>query len=171
MEGRQLATGRVLQFDHVRGYGFVAADDGGEDVFLHTSVFDGDPDELVPGTKVEFKIMAGDRGRKAFAARPGADDTDNIDPPAQSRPVPAPVPDQRVPSAALSPPAARSYQVTTHDDDQDGEQMCDVLSPTEFGQELTELLLSDVPTLSGQQTLDVRQSVLDYAKKHGWVDV
>lgn len=49
--------------------------------------------------------------------------------------------------------------------------MCDVLSPTEFGQELTELLLSDVPTLSGQQTLDVRQSVLDYAKKHGWVDV
>jgi CspA family cold shock protein len=64
-----LATGRILQFDHSRGYGFVAADDGGEDVFLHASVFDGDhPDELAPGTKVEFKVMAGDRGRKAFAA-------------------------------------------------------------------------------------------------------
>jgi CspA family cold shock protein len=63
-----LATGRVLQFDHARGYGFVAADDGGEDVFLHASVFDGDTDELHPGAQVEFKIMEGDRGRKAFAA-------------------------------------------------------------------------------------------------------
>jgi CspA family cold shock protein len=63
-----LATGRVLQFDHMRGYGFVAADDGGDDVFLHTSVFGGDPDELVPGTRVGFNVMAGDRGRKAFAA-------------------------------------------------------------------------------------------------------
>jgi cold shock CspA family protein len=54
----QLVTGRILQFDHTRGYGFVAADDGGEDVFLHASVFDGDPDELVPGTKMGFKVMA-----------------------------------------------------------------------------------------------------------------
>jgi cold shock CspA family protein len=169
--GRKLATGRVLQFDQTRGYGFVAADDGGEDVFLHTSVFDGDPDELVPGTKVEFKIMAGDRGRKAFAARPGADDTDNIDAPAQSRPVPAPVPAQPVPATAPSPPPAHAYRITTHEDEQDDEQLCDVLSPTEFGQELTELLLSDVPSLTGQQILDVRQSVLGYAKKHGWVDI
>jgi cold shock CspA family protein len=58
-----LVTGRVLQFDHACGYGFVAADDGGDDVFLRTSVFDGDPDELVRGTKPEFKVMAGDRGR------------------------------------------------------------------------------------------------------------
>jgi CspA family cold shock protein len=41
-----------LQFDRVRGYGFVAADDGG-DIFLHASVFDGDPDELAPGIRVE----------------------------------------------------------------------------------------------------------------------
>ena len=56
-----MATGRVLQFDSGRGYGFVAADDGGEDIFLHASVFDGDLDELVPGTRVEFQVMAGDR--------------------------------------------------------------------------------------------------------------
>lgn len=49
--------------------------------------------------------------------------------------------------------------------------MCDVLSPTEFGQELTELLLSNVSSLTGQQILEVRQSVLESAKKHGWVDM
>jgi cold shock CspA family protein len=163
----------VLQFDQARGYGFVAADDGGEDVFLHTSVFDGDPDELVPGTKVEFKIMAGDRGRKAFAARPGADDSaDDDESPLRSRPVPAARP---VPAPTLSPesgPPTHSYRITTHDDDeQDDDQLCDVLSQAEFGQELTELLLSDVPALTGQQILDVRHSVLEYAKKHGWIDI
>lgn len=53
----------------------------------------------------------------------------------------------------------------------DDEQMCDVLSPAEFMQELTELLLSNVPTLTGRQVLEVRQSVLESAKKHGWVDM
>ena len=168
-----MATGRVLQFDHVRGYGFVAADDGGEDVFLHSSVFDGDPDELVPGSKVEFKIMAGDRGRKAFAARFGADDTDDPgEPPAQSRPVPVPAPrDRPAPPPAPAQPLTRAYRVSTQDEEPDDEQLCDVLSPTEFGRELTELLLSDVPSLTGQQILDVRQSVLEFTKKHGWVDI
>jgi hypothetical protein len=53
----------------------------------------------------------------------------------------------------------------------DDEQMCDVLSPVEFGQELTELLLSNVPSLTGRQVLEVRQSLLESAKKHGWVDL
>ena len=62
-----MATGKLLQFDPARGYGFVAADDGGEDVFLHAFVFYGDLSDLVPGIPLEFQIMAGDRGRKAFS--------------------------------------------------------------------------------------------------------
>jgi cold shock protein len=46
-----------------------------------------------------------------------------------------------------------------------------VLSPAEFGQELTELLLSNAPSLTGQQVLEVRHSVLECARKHGWVDL
>jgi cold shock protein len=157
-EGSRMATGRVLQFDPGRGYGFVAADDGGEDVFLHASVFDGDPDGLVPGTAVEFQVMAGDRGRKAFAAHFTGT---GIPTPADAG-IPTPA-DAGIPT----PTKVASAQRTAAPED---EQMCDVLSATEFVAELTELLLSTVPTLTGQQILEVRQSMLETARKHGWVD-
>jgi cold shock protein len=181
-----MVTGMVLQFDHVRGYGFVGADDDGEDVFLHASVFDGDPDELAPGTKVEFKVMAGDRGRKAFAAHLIHDKLeDNLVPPPrpvsapQSAPGPRPGPASRPLSStgpAPSPPPAQlgtapAPPAPGEDQVPDDEPLCDVLSPAEFGQELTELLLSNVPSLTGKQVLEVRQSVLESAKKHGWVDM
>src|SRR6188472_4384784 len=101
-----MATGMVLPFDAGRGYGFVAADDGGEDVFLHASVFDGDPSELTPGAALEFQVMAGDRGRKAFAVRFSSDQPS----------VQEYVPVQSRASSAI-----------------DEEQMCDVLSTAEFG--------------------------------------
>lgn len=166
----QLVTGRILQFDHVRGYGFVGADDDGEDVFLHASVFDGDPDKLAPGTKVGFKVMAGDRGRKAFAAHlidDGAEEG-HASPPRlipSPRPVPTSAP---VPAQASIAPAPQAPDMRQETDD---EQMCDVLSPAEFGQELAELLLSNVPSLTGQQVLEVRKSMLECASKHGWVDI
>lgn len=144
-----MATGKVLQFDPARGYGFVAADDGGDDVFLHASVFDGDPSELVPGLDLEFQIMAGDRGRKAFAVHFAEDKS-------------FPLEETILPSQPSQP----SQQFPAPEED----QMCDVLSQSEFGAELTELLLNTVPALSGQQILGVRQSMLEFARKRGWVD-
>lgn len=139
-----MATGRVLQFDQTRGYGFVAAQDGGEDVFLHASVFNGYPDMLVPGALVEFQVMAGDRGRKAYDARLADEEWEQA--PADQSPAPA----------AKTLPA------------DDGDQMCDVLSDAEFGQELTELLLNAVPELTGHQIIQARRSILQFAKQHGW---
>jgi CspA family cold shock protein len=150
-----LATGRVLQFDHTRGYGFVAAEDGGDDVFLHASVFNGYPDMLVPGALVEFQIMAGDRGRKAYEARL-ADEEWEKEPVRSADQVPAPA--LQIPAPA---PAAEALPA-------DDDQMCDVLSSAEFGAELTELLLNTVPELTGQQIIQVRRSILEFAKQHGW---
>jgi cold shock protein len=150
----------VLQFDQGRGYGFVAADDGGEDVFLHASVFDGDPDALAPGMKVEFKVMAGDRGRKAFGAHLIDDEVDSAE-----KPIPA------VPATpSVIPAQAGPRQVEAEEEAPDEEQMCDVLSQDEFQQQITELLLTNVPTLTGQQILGIRQCLLECARKHGWVD-
>jgi CspA family cold shock protein len=142
-----LATGRVLQFDAERGYGFIAADDGGEDVFLHSSVFDGDPRELTPGVSVEFEVMAGDRGRKAFAVHRASSGS-------------AATAQQRRP--ALAAPVQQST---------DDEAMCEVLSESEFSQEITELLIEAVPALTGSQIVQARKNLLDFAKKRGWVDV
>jgi cold shock protein len=144
-----MATGKVLQFDHDRGYGFLAADDGGEDLFLHASAFNGDSSELFPGVSLEFQVMSGDRGRKAYAACFTEE---------------APTPKPSAPAAPLTTPATQQTSLSEE------EQMCDVLSQAEFRTELTELLLRTIPALNGPQIIEVRQGLLEFAKNHGWVD-
>lgn len=143
-----LVTGRILQFDDSRGYGFIAADDGGEDVFLHASVFDGETAELGPGTRVEFQVMAGDRGRKAYAAHllPAAAGDAGSAPAAGTADEPA------------STPARAMEEVAS-----------EVLSPAVFGHEVTELLMETSPDLTGRQVLQLRQALLELAQKRGWV--
>jgi cold shock CspA family protein len=164
--GSELPTGRVLQFDETRGYGFIAAEDGGDDIFLHSSVFNGYPDMLAPGTLVEFKVMAGDRGRKAYDARLTDDGYEQI---AASVAAAKRVPAAEKPvAAALKPvPAPRKAEVAPEQDD---EQMCDVLSEAEFKQALTELLVNAVPDMTGAQIVKARQSVIEFAREHGWSD-
>ena len=141
-----MATGRVLQFDEERGYGFIAADDGGEDVFLHASVFEGDSRQLVPGLPVEFETMAGDRGRKAFGVH--VLKTSRTSPVADGEPV------------------ADAAHAAADDD----EGLCDVLSESRFGQEITEILLDSAPDMTGKHIVQVRQNMIAFGRKHGWID-
>jgi hypothetical protein len=84
---------------------------GGEGISLHTSVFDRDPNELVPGTKMEFKVMAGDLKRKAFAAHLIDDEPENdlVPPP---RPVSPLQPVQPVQPVQGPGPAFRAPRYT-----------------------------------------------------------
>jgi cold shock CspA family protein len=173
----------VLQFDKERGYGFIAADDGGEDIFLHASVYEGDSSELTPGMRAEFKVMAGDRGRKAFAARSIPDESDMADEsgtPAGSAAKSlddSSTPPVTAASRVLQMPVSQTASTASNEGapedghDPDDEPMCDVLSRQEFSQEMTELLLANVPTLTAQQILQVREGVLECSRKHGWIDI
>ncbi len=57
-------NGTVKFFNHAKGYGFIAPDDGGKDVFVHASALErsgiGSIDE---GDKVTFEVEDDPRGR------------------------------------------------------------------------------------------------------------
>lgn len=61
----------VRWFDPDRGFGFLAPDDGGEDLFVHASevVTSGGPKVLREGQAVEFEAGEGDRGPQALRVR------------------------------------------------------------------------------------------------------
>ena len=59
-------TGKVKWFDEVRGFGFVAGDDFGRDVFVHCSIFSRTRVErLVGGQAVSMRVIESARGREA----------------------------------------------------------------------------------------------------------
>ena len=59
-------NGTVKWFDQVRGFGFVTPDDGGQDVFLHSSVLQrAGKQDVQQGEKVNLEVRDGQRGRQA----------------------------------------------------------------------------------------------------------
>jgi hypothetical protein len=85
--------------------------------------------------------VAGDRGLKASFARLVDADL--------------------APRSAGTPAATR----TIADDDE-----CDVLVPAIFLANVTELLVDQVPSLTGAQITQVRRHMLEFARSHGWID-
>jgi CspA family cold shock protein len=59
-------TGKVKWYDDEKGFGFLASDDG-EDVFLHASVLPAGSTTIKPGTRVEFGVVDGRRGKQALS--------------------------------------------------------------------------------------------------------
>lgn len=132
-----MATGKIVRFDRVRGYGFIAPDDGGEDVFMHTNDVDCAETLLSVGTRVVFDVVDGDRGLKAY----GVHVTEAV-------------------HQSDAEPSRSAEQ----------EELCAVLSPAEFMQKVTELLIAAAPGMTAAQLVAVRERLAEFSRSNGWVD-
>ena len=66
IQGIILSTGTVKWFDAAKGFGFIAPEDGGKDVFVHHTAITGDGYKtLDEGQKVSFDIEQGQKGPAA----------------------------------------------------------------------------------------------------------
>ncbi|WP_369371426.1 cold-shock protein [Promicromonospora sp. Populi] len=146
-----MVQGKVIRFDEVRGYGFVAPDTGGDDVFIHVNDLEFDKRHLAVGAVVDFEVEDGDRGLKASTVTLVAA---------------APVPAMAASAAGTGLPAAPAFlSLPDAGSRPDGEGP----SERELAVEVTEVLLAAVPTLTAEQVLATRGAFVAVARSHGWV--
>jgi cold shock protein len=150
-----MLTGKVVRFDEARGFGFIAPDKGGEDVFVHANSLDDNKTLFVPGLPVEFEVIEGDRGLKAYAVRiiHGLSEV-------------APEQSSGVPPAAISAMA----RIASSGRPDEEEELCDVLTASDFRSELIDLFLDSGQNLTAPQINVLVHSLMDLAKRHSWVE-
>jgi len=146
-----VAVGTILRFDDTRGYGFIEPADGSEDVFVHANDFGESRHMVRAGLRVQYEVAQSDRGPKVATVS-----------------ILGPAPDSRRNASALPSPSA--VAIPQAEDEDEDEEVCDVLSARDFGSAIIELLIEQVPTLTGAQIGQIRHHFTELARSHGWVD-
>jgi len=141
-----VTIGKILNFDEVRGFGFIAPESGGEDVFMHANDLLDEKQLFIAGSTVEFEKEEGDRGYKASSVRIV----------------------QHVPAATpVSHPARANGGSYGGDGGVDGSHL--VPSTSHLSRDITELLIEAAPSLTGAQIVQVRQRLVSLARERKWV--
>jgi len=147
-----MATGRIIRFDEIKGYGFISPNDGGEDIFVHANELADRGLRVNAGNQVEFRVVEGDRGLKAFDVR---------------------IIDDQPAHTGLAYPAdnTRPHSIS-HPADQPpaDDELFEVFPEREFVQQITELLLKAAPQLTGTTIIELRGHLVAFARKNGWVE-
>lgn len=66
-----MLTGTVKWFNDAKGFGFIAPEQGGDDVFVHYSAINSQGFRtLQQGQRVSFEIVQGPKGQQASAVQP-----------------------------------------------------------------------------------------------------
>jgi cold shock CspA family protein len=138
-----VVTGKVIRYDEFRGYGFISPDNGSEDVFVHINDLLDGKSLFRPGLRVAFEVEDGERGLKASQVR-------------VTDPDPTGLTSSGLTSAGLGPAG------------EDG--LCDLLTAAELRHEITEALLTAVPSLTGEQIRQTRDCISRLASAHNWVE-
>ena len=61
-----MPTGKIKWFNKTKGFGFIAPDEGGKDVFVHISALERSGiDNLADDQKVSFEMSSGRDGRES----------------------------------------------------------------------------------------------------------
>ncbi|WP_132991680.1 cold-shock protein [Gordonia zhaorongruii] len=161
-----VASGKVVHFDSNRGFGFLAPEGGGDDVFLHINDISIDENLLRPGAVVEFDVESTDRGSKATnvnvteEAPPGGD-------PAAERGF------RREERGGHRDRGDRRERPDRHDRRDDRRDDRGPRRPARsaggpLSNEITELLLDSSPDLTARQITSIRSRILDLAAARGW---
>jgi cold shock protein len=144
-----MVTGRVIRYDDIKGYGFIAPSDGGEDVFVHANEFTEAGQRVSAGTKVEFRVLEGDRGLKAYDVR---------------------ILDDQEPARIQVANGLAAHEDSHPAAEPAEDDLCEVLPEREFVQQITDLLLTAAPQLTGATIVDLRGHLVQFARKNGWVE-
>lgn len=65
-----MATGTVKWFNKEKGFGFIAPDNGGRDIYVQMANIDTPEHSIEDGQRVEYELVLGRKGPEATKVKP-----------------------------------------------------------------------------------------------------
>jgi CspA family cold shock protein len=140
MVGADMATGRIVEFDAVTGYGLITPDNVGSPVLFHAEELGGRRD-LLGGTRVKFSCISGARGPKAYNVILLA--------PRTAGSVSSSIPGDHYAESVDSP---------------------EVVSSDQYEEDVTDILIVTLPGITAAEIVEIRTQLTMYAGRRGWLN-